>query len=178
MVDERFSVCVCVCVHVREREKRMTTGMKGVWKGEREEESISRDQHQGVCIPVNKTWFLDFRETRNMGEAGSGWWRRDGFENVDLGTMDEFYKDERVRGINRSNRFWWGIPKDGESRVWIEFGVVGGWNRGGSKFCFCWNVSFFFFLVLERIKFVEWKVREVKEIEEVVSFVLRVIIIL
>lgn len=147
MVDERFRVCVCVCVyvHVREREKRMTTGMKGVWKGEREEESISRDQHQGVCIPVNKTWFLDFRETRNMGEAGSGWWRRDGFENVDLGTMDDFYKDERVRGINRSNRFWWGIPKDGESRVWIEFGVVGGWNRGGSKFCFCWNVSFFFF---------------------------------
>lgn len=176
MVDERFSVCVCVCVHVREREKRMTTGMKGVWKGEREEESISRDQHQGLCIPVNKTWFLDFRETRNMGEAGSGWWRRDGFENVDLGTMDDFYKDERVRGINRSNRFWWGIPKDGESRVWIEFGVVGGWNRGGSKFCFCWNVSFF--LVLERIKFVEWKVREVKEIGEAVSFVLRVIIIL
>lgn len=25
--------------------------------------------------------------------------------DVDLGTMDDFYKDERVRGINRSNRF-------------------------------------------------------------------------
>lgn len=56
----RECVCVWMCMFAsergREREKRMMTGMMGgEWKGEHiEEESISRDQHRGLCIPCEQ----------------------------------------------------------------------------------------------------------------------------
>lgn len=72
-VDER--VCVCVDVYVckwegeRKREEDDDRDDGGEWKGEHiEEESISRDQHRGLCIPCEQV----SRFSWNTGDDDDG----------------------------------------------------------------------------------------------------------